>query len=629
MDSPPRIYSSTGPQVDHFPTDLDLYDFFFNYWPSKRPDLRKSGIPILIDEGTGISRTFEDLQYRTDTLSLGLSRELKLGQTSTVCLFSPNTLDYLPALLAVHRLGGIVAPANPNLPAGELEQQLRMSGADAIVVVDIEPSRSAGIKAALSAGIAAEKVVLIQHPATVQAQGGARPKIDGHWTVDGLIERADRLIAGEGRNILETCRFHLSEDNRSRTALISFSSGTSGLPKGVRLSHMNPIANILQHCAHMKIPPRLRAGHHHLFEPGEDRALGMLPWFHIFGLVVVLSTSVWTGIGVVCVPRFQGTEALLQTTARYRISHWYLVPPIIVKLTKEAAITDKYAPRLSHLKYTLSGAAPLKDDLARAFFRKFPGMKFGQGYGLTETCASVVMSPTSNDDYVLGSAGVILSNTQVRIMRPDGTDAAADEPGELYVRGPQVSMGYLNNEKETRQSYLPGGWFRTGDEVVLRGGDLIFVVDRLKEMIKVKGYQVAPAELEGTLLDSQDVLDVGVVGMPDESSGELPLAFISLSMDAQERVKRLGKLEEARIIEALMELVRSTKVHYKHLGGILIIPEVPKNPSGKILRKELKKLIPAQMPAIKATQSSGCGTRMSPALPSPTTVDKTGPRSRL
>ncbi|CAD6887216.1 unnamed protein product [Tilletia laevis] len=629
MTNTSKIYSSSGPQVDDFPTDLDYYDFFFKYWPATRPDIRTSGIPVLIDEETGISRTIEDLQSRTDALSLGLSRELGLGRTSIVCLCSPNTLDYLPAVLAVHRLGGILAPVNPNLPPQELQQQLRMSKADAILVADAEPTR---IQAALRAGIPSERIVLIRHPSAVQEQHGLRA-IDGRWTVDGLIDHVQNLIRQEGREALEACRFRLSEDNRTRTAFLSFSSGTSGLPKGVRISHQNPIANVLQHCAHMKIPACLHAGHHHLFEPGQDRALGMLPWFHIYGLVVVLSTSVWAGIGVVCVPRFRGTEALLQTTVRHKVSHWYLVPPIIVKLTKEEAITDQYVGQLGHLKYTVSGAAPLKDDLARAFLLKFPGMRFGQGYGLTETCATVVMSPTSSQDYVFGSAGVLIPNTQARIVRPDGSDAGPDEPGELWVRGPQVSMGYLENEKETSQSYLPGGWFRTGDEVVLQAAGLIFVVDRLKEMIKVKGYQVAPAELEGLLLDSRDVLDVGVVGLPDEESGELPLAFVSLSSSAQERVQRLGRSEEVRIIESLMDLVRSTKIRYKHLGSVVIIPEIPKNPSGKILRKELKKLIPAHLPTMKAMQSSSrqVGTALPTALPSTSqpAIIKSGPRSRL
>ncbi|KAK0534389.1 hypothetical protein OC842_002652 [Tilletia horrida] len=629
------IYRSSGPQVEHFPTDLDFYSFFFEYWPPARPDIRGTGVPLLIDDETGLSRTYEDLHARTDALSLGLSRVLRLDAHSTLCLLAPNTVDYLPSLLAAHRLGATVTPANPNLSAREIEHQLRVCGAQAVLVALEEPARSAGVEAARLVGIPMERVVLMPMPARGLGQGRIEAKIDGHWTLDGLVEYGEQILRAEGQRALDQCRYRLPkhQPNSTRTALLSFSSGTSGLPKGVQISHLNPIANILQHTAHMRVPTTRLSGdesgvgrqgedaHDHVHVPARDRVLGQLPFFHIYGLVVVLSTSLWLGLGVVCVPRFRGTEFLLQTTVRHRVTHWFLVPPIIVKLIKEDAVTRPYLKkgRLGHVKFTMSGAAPLKDELTRAFLDKFPSMRFAQGYGMTETCATVVMSPT-DQEYTLGSAGCILANTEARVVRPDGSDAASGEPGELWVRGPQVTMGYLNNEKETQASYLPGGWFRTGDEVVIDDRGLVYVVDRLKEMIKVKGYQVAPAELEGLLLDSKDVFDVGVVGLPDEESGELPLAFVSLSAGALARLKQAaaaaetdrGRQQEQQakqlIAEGLLELVRANKVRYKHLAGVVIVPEVPKSPAGKILRKELKKLLPSVVPLRGRAKESGEAT---------------------
>jgi len=601
------IYTNKVASIDHLPSDLDLYGFFFDYWPACRPDTRGSKIPLLIDDDTGISYTFEDIAARTDLLSLGLSKAVGIGSTSTVALISANTLDYLPAVLAVHRLGGTVSPVNPNLSAGEILHQLHTSGAQALLVSEAEPTRSAGLEAAHRAGIARDKIVFVQHP--TQAAPVQSSKDEGHWTIAGLIDVGQAELKVSGNKILDEIRYRLQGDNRSRLAFVSFSSGTSGLPKGVCIAHQSPIANSLQSITHMRLPNKLNAGPEHFVQPGRDRSLGMLPFFHIYGLCVVLATSVWAGIGVVCTPRYRGTEALLQTTIRHRVSLWYLVPPVLIRLVKEADITDRYLDQLGHLKFAMSGAAPLRDDLARAFMQKFKGVRLGQGYGLTETTSTVLLSPF-DQDYVLGSAGSIVPNTEIRIVATDGNDAKPGEPGELWVRGPQVTEGYLNNEKETRESFLPGGWFRTGDEVTVDSNGLFFVVDRLKEMIKTKGYQVAPAELEGLLLDSEDVRDCGVVGRPDDESGEVPVAFVSLSASALEKLRAnsAGGDGQARVVESLKDLVRRNKIRYKHLADVIIVPEIPRNPSGKILRKELMLMIKSGATPPKA--SDGVRSRL-------------------
>ncbi|KAK0548098.1 hypothetical protein OC846_004617 [Tilletia horrida] len=589
------IYSSPYTAID-IPDDVDLYGFFFDYWPSSRPDVRGSGVPLLIDEETGTRLTFEDIHARADALSLGLAESIPLAKGSVISIVTPNHIDFLPLVLGIHRIGAIVAPANPMLSADELLYQLRACRADAMFVIDAEPSRSAGCEAAKRAGISEERIFLVEPvSARMRRDGGRAHGHDGLQTLEGLVGHGRGILDRDGQLALLASRAQPGKSGaKSQLAFLNFSSGTSGLPKGVCISHQNPIANVLQHCAHLKIPSRLYAGRNHLFEPGQDRALCVLPVFHIFGLVVNLLTNVWAGIGVVCVPRYRGTEALLHTTIKYRVTHWYLVPPIIVNLLKDAATLSSAAEteRKLEIKWAMSGAAPLRDDLTRAFMGRLPTMQFAQGFGLTETSATVCMSP-ADQAYTYGSAGVLVPNTEARVIRPDGSDAGPEEEGELWVRGPQISMGYLNDERETEHSYLPGGWFRTGDEVFIRSDGIIFIVDRLKEMIKVKGMACAPAELEQQLLDSDDVLDAGVVGMPDEENGELPLAFVSLSARARDRIQRGGgREEEKRIIEDLKALIRAKKAKYKHLADVVIVSEIPKTPSGKTLRKELKRMVP-------------------------------------
>ncbi|KAG8707022.1 hypothetical protein FRC11_007756 [Ceratobasidium sp. 423] len=227
--------------------------------------------------------------------------------------------------------------------------------------------------------------------------------------------------------------------------------------------------------------------------------------------------------------------------------------------------------------------------------KQVPNLSVGQGYGMTETATTVLMAPLEHmgTGGVPGSAGRILPDTVAKVVKADGTLAGFDEPGELVVKGPQMALRYSNNEQATKETFV-NGWVHTGDEVVINKDGDVFIVDRLKEILKVRGFQVAPAELEGFLLDHPLVADVGVVGFPDEYSGEIPLAFIALSEEA----KKSGKSQDT-LRKELTKFVADNKIRYKWLeGGIVFVDAVPKNPSGKILRRMLrdqaKKLTPAQ-----------------------------------
>lgn len=235
----------------------------------------------------------------------------------------------------------------------------------------------------------------------------------------------------------------------------------------------------------------------------------------------------------------------------------------------------------------MSGAAPLSAELTAQVNQILPQCHALQGYGLTETFTTVALAPNDVLPPTPGCAGVLIPGLTARVVKPDGTLAKYGEPGELVVTGPAMALGYYKNPQATKETFIDG-WVRTGDEVVVNEKNEVFILDRIKEILKVKGFQVAPAELEGHLLDHPDVADCCVVGIPDDFSGELPLAFVALSDAALQRVKT-EPAEAERIKAALIKHVADAKVEYKRLaGGVEFIDVIPKNPSGKLLRRVLR-----------------------------------------
>ena len=286
----------------------------------------------------------------------------------------------------------------------------------------------------------------------------------------------------------------------------------------VMISHQNVIAQCLQ--IQQITPPET-----------QKKIMAVLPLFHITGLVHQMNLPVLLNAEVVMLPQFT-MEGMLDVIVEYKLTELLLVPPILIRLVRDP-IVDKYD--LSHVTRFSSGAAPLSEEIIQLLQKKFPNTGFKQGYGMTESCSCITAHPPEKFDYKYAhSGGAIVASTEVKIIKEDGTEADCGEPGEVLARGPQIVMGYLNNEKATRETFDEDGWLHTGDQGAFDDEGMIHITDRIKELIKVKGIGVAPAELEDLLLGHPNVEDVAVLGIKDDYSGELPKAFVVLKPGVKE-----------------------------------------------------------------------------------------------
>jgi acyl-CoA synthetase (AMP-forming)/AMP-acid ligase II len=270
-------------------------------------------------------------------------------------------------------------------------------------------------------------------------------------------------------------------------------------------------------------------------------------------------------------------EKMLDTICEYKLTELLLVPPILIRLVRDPLV-DKYD--LSHVTRFSSGAAPLSEEIIQLLQKKFPNTGFKQGYGMTESCSCITAHPPEKFSYEFAhSGGAIVASTEVKILKPDGSLGRLNEDGEILARGPQVVMGYLNNPKATAETFDADGFLHTGDQGRIDAHNMIHITDRIKELIKVKGIGVAPAELEDLLLGHPAVDDVAVMGIPDDYAGELPKAYVVL---------KAGTAPERKTGEMLMAYVRDKKVRHKWIKEIELCEEIPKSPSGKILRRVLR-----------------------------------------
>lgn len=502
--------------------------------------------PALIDGSSHRVYTYGQLAKAIRRAAAGLaSRSFRKGDVFAI--FSPNLPEYGVAFHAVSLLGGISTTVNPLYTCEEMAPQLR--DARARFLLTVPPLAERAVETAQKCGVEEVFVIGEAEGATPFAQlmenDGAPPAV-------GINPQED-LVA------------------------LPYSSGTTGMPKGVMLTHHNLVSNLCQ-VAETRI----------ILE--EDTLVCVLPLYHIYGLSVIMNIGLYTGATIVMLQRFE-LESFLQTLQDYRVTMAPLVPPLVLTMAKHPAV-DLYD--LSALRLVFSGAAPLSEGVTRACMERL-GCAVRQGYGMTETSPATHMSPADPAQNRPGSVGPCVPETECRLIDPaTGAELGPGEEGEICVRGPQVMKGYLNNPEATARTIDAEGWLHTGDIGYADADGHFYIVDRVKELIKYKGFQVPPAELEAILLAHPKVADAAVIPSPDEEAGEVPKAFVvrrEQSSAARTEGNAAGTGDGTEELEALAEeLMAHVAAHvapHKKIRQLEFVEQIPKSPSGKILRRVL------------------------------------------
>lgn len=472
---------------------------------------------VLIDGPTGRSLTAADFMVQVKCLAGGLTAK-GLGTGKTIALMAPNIPEYCVVFHGVAWAGGTITTLNPGYTGSEIAHQLADANADILITTSdfVETAKS---------GAGNRQVITIGTP------------------------EYDSLFG-------QPLEAQIPVDLDVHTVVLPYSSGTTGLPKGVMLSHRNLVVNVDQSISAAD------------FQRGEITA-AFLPLFHIYGMNVLMNVHLAGGGALVTMPRFD-LAMFLQISQDYKTRRMWVVPPVAIALAKHPLVLDY---DLSHLEMVFIAAAPSGPELTDALAARL-NCTVLQGFGMTE------LSPVSHlvpfNAPRSGAVGVLLPNTTCQIVDPESGQALpVGQEGELWIKGPQVMQGYLNNAIATAESITADGWLRTGDIARVDADGYMFIVDRLKELIKYKGFQVAPAELEAALVAMDGIADAAVIGLPDDEAGELPIAFV---------IRSEGGPNEATIHAHFVDKLAT----YKQLHQIRFVDEIPKSASGKILRRFLR-----------------------------------------
>ena len=479
--------------------------------------------PALVDGASGRTLTYGEFANAVKALAGGLKAR-GFGKGDVLAIMAPNIPEYAVAFHGTAWAGGIVTTINPTYTAHEVQHQLKDSGASLLVTVS------------MFLPIAKEAV-----------EGTNVTQI---FTIDP--SDVESLASLMGEPLAEQV-----EVSQTDVVALPYSSGTTGLSKGVMLTHRNLVANLVQSTSVLAVDE-------------DETILSFLPFFHIYGMQVLMNNAIAQGGKVVTMARFD-LEQFLQLAQDHKIKRAFVAPPIVLALAKHPLV-EKYD--LSSLECVFSGAAPLGAELAEEAAGRL-GCEVVQGFGMTEL--SPVSHSTPTGMYKPGTIGILIPSTECRVVDPEtGKDLGVGEDGEIWVRGPQVMPGYLNNEKATKDTITEDGWLRTGDIGHIDEDGHFMIVDRLKELIKFKGFQVPPAELEALLVTHPAVADAAVIGVPDDEAGELPKAFVQL---------KEGQDVSADDIKAFVAKKVAT---YKQIRLLEFVSEIPKSASGKILRRLLR-----------------------------------------
>ncbi|CAN5123060.1 4-coumarate--CoA ligase family protein [soil metagenome] len=526
------MYSSPFP--DEEVPAVSVYEFLF-------ADISPDDLDrvALVNGTTGAQTSYRELVAQIEGIAGALAAR-GVGVGDVIGLLCPNLPVFAAVFHGILRAGATATTINALYTAEEIGSQLRDSGAAWLFT--ISPMLAQAKAAASTVGIDDEHLIVID---------GA----DGHPALADLL--------GQGAPAPD-----VQFDPATHIAVLPYSSGTTGVAKGVKLSHTNLVANVVQ-CRPVLDVER------------DDRVLALLPFFHIYGMTVLLNIALSRRARLVTMPKFDLPE-FLRIIQDEKCTYLFIAPPIAVALAKHPLI-DSYD--LSSVRAILSGAAPFDTALAQAVATRL-GTRVRQGYGMTEMSPVSHVIPPESTHVPLGSIGVPVANVECKIVDVEtgleveppekDTNHGMSQPGELLVRGPNVMLGYLGRDDATRETIDDEGFLHTGDIASVDSNGVFWIVDRLKELIKYKGYQVAPAELEALLLTHPGIADAAVIGAPDADGQEVPKAFVVLVQGAE--------LDEF----AIMSFVEAHVAPHKKVRQVEFIDAVPKSSSGKILRKDLR-----------------------------------------
>jgi acyl-CoA synthetase (AMP-forming)/AMP-acid ligase II len=506
---------------------------FKSPWPSQAP-YHPLTLPELVEQTVrrvGGKTAFMTPEGRSWTFAefwaaaRGMARALQergIERGDTVGIYAPNSVEYAVALHGAFIAGATVTTLNPLYREREVEHQLGDAGAKAAFT--LRPLM----------------------PVVNEAQAHL-PGLTQIFELEGAWEMA-ASAPGDPLPVTIEAEHHI--------AVLPYSSGTTGLPKGVMLTHQNLTANIRQTLA-------LEG----MFT-GSSVILDFLPFYHIYGMMVLLNCGLVTGATQIVLPRFD-PELAVRLIAERKVTDLFVVPPALLALVNHPGIEKA---DLSSLRFIMSGAAPLPAEVGRQAASKLDAVVM-QGYGMTEASPITNVNPLASPRE--GTVGPPVADTLEKVVTLDtGEEVGPGEIGELLVFGPQVMRGYWNNPEATRETLTADGWLRTGDIVTADPDGYIRIHDRKKEMIKYKGYQIAPAELESLLMEHPGIRDAAVIPKADAEAGEVPKAFI---------VPRDATVD----VQAVLQFVADNVAPYKKIRDIEIVEAIPKNPSGKILRRQL------------------------------------------
>jgi acyl-CoA synthetase (AMP-forming)/AMP-acid ligase II len=508
--------------------DQSLSDFVFANLSGRAGEI------AFIDGPSGRTLTHGQVHEGARRIASSLLRR-GLRKGDVFAILAPNVPEYALAFHGVAMAGGVVTMASPLCTAEALGTQLCDSRARFLLTVP------ALLETALMAATSSRvREVFVLGEA------------------EGAIPFA-ALLAGDAEPVPVPVPLPVDIDPARDLVALPYSSGTTGKAKGVMLTHRNLVAMLSQLEAMASDA-----------EVAGSCSLAVVPFFHSYGMVVLMNATLRRGVRCVTMPRFD-LEQFLQFIERYRVTILTLVPPIVLALAKHPSVLNY---DLSSVSLVHSGAAPLGNELQQAASERL-GVPVQQGYGMTETTVGIASRKRTGDPVKFGSVGRLLPNVQARIVDvTSGVDLGPNERGELVVRGPNVMHGYLGNAQATDAMIDSGGWLRTGDVALIDEEGHVFVVDRLKELIKVNAHQVAPAELEAVLLGHPAVADAAVIGIPDDQTGEAPKAFV---------VKRT-EIDS----EQLTSYVAAQVAPYARIRSVEFIDAIPKSAAGKILRRALR-----------------------------------------